>query len=83
MQSQGNVLWSIHSLPNYSHSIGLRGGGCQHTSHASRGEDLEIEELVSGRDASAFHFHATLASVFGPTLIRDEVVQVLAAPGMM
>ena len=52
---------------------------------------MEIEEPVSGRYAPAFHFHATLASVLGPTLIRDEVVQVresrekrlLAAPGMM
>jgi hypothetical protein len=52
---------------------------------------LDIEEPVSGRYASVFHFHATLASMLGPALIRDEVVQVgesrekrlLAATGMM
>ena len=52
---------------------------------------MDIEEPVAGRYASAFHFHAALTSVLGPTLIRDEAVQVreprekrlLATPGMM
>jgi hypothetical protein len=52
---------------------------------------LDIEEPVAGRYTSAFHFRATLASMLGPTLIGDEVVQVreagekrlLAATGMM
>src|SRR5438046_560184 len=43
---------------------------------ASRGEDLEIEELVSGRYASAFYFHATLTCMLSAALIGDEVVQV-------
>ena len=46
-----------------------------HSAKASRGEDLEIEEPVSCRDSSAFHFHTTLPGMLGPTLIRDEVVQ--------
>jgi hypothetical protein len=37
---------------------------------------LEVEHPILCRDASAFHFHATLASVLGPTLIRHQVIQV-------
>jgi len=37
---------------------------------------LQIEEPVACRYAPAFHFYATLVRVLGPTLIRDEVVQV-------
>src|SRR5262245_45174030 len=55
------------------------------------GEDLDIEEPVACRYASAFHFHPILAGMPSPTLIRDQVVQVgepcekrlLTAPGMM
>ncbi len=36
----------------------------------SRGEDLQIEEPVFSGDCPAFHFHATLAGMLGPTLIR-------------
>ena len=52
---------------------------------------MEVEEPVSGRDAAAFDFHATLTRVLGPTLIRDQIIEVrqpdqkrlLAARGMM
>ena len=52
---------------------------------------MEVEEPVSGRDAAAFDFHATLTRVLGPTLIRDQIIEVrqpgqkrlLAALGMM
>jgi hypothetical protein len=37
---------------------------------------LDIEHPVLCRDSAAFHFHATLPRMLGPTLIRDEVVQV-------
>src|SRR5919109_4301843 len=73
------------------HSTELRGRGYHHSSKASGGEDLQIEEPVGCWYASAFHFHATLTRMLGATLIRDEVVQVgesrekrlLAATGMM
>ena len=50
------------------------GGTCHCSSKASRGKDLEVEEPVSCWDFASFHFHATLAGLQGPTLIRDEVV---------
>ena len=37
---------------------------------------MEVEQPVSCRYASAFHFHATLTGMYGSTLIRDEVIQV-------
>ena len=58
------------------HSTELRGRACHRLSKASGGEDLQIEEPVCCGDSSAFHFHATLAGMLGPTLIRDEVIQV-------
>jgi transposase len=74
-----------------THSTELCGRACHRYSKASGGEDLQIEEPVCGGYSAAFHFHATLAGMLGPTLIRDEIVQVgeprekrlLAAPGMM
>jgi len=59
-----------------AHSTRFSGKGYHHSSKASGGEDLEVERPVSCRYASAFHFHATLTGVLGPTLIRDEVIQV-------
>src|SRR5215813_8778352 len=59
-----------------SHSPELRGKGCHHSAKASGGEDLQIKEPVRCRYASAFHFHATLAGMYGSTLIRDKVIQV-------
>ena len=58
---------------------------------ASRGEDLEVEHPVWRGDASAFHFHATLAGMLSPTLIGDQVIKVrqpwqkrlLTAPGIV
>ena len=52
---------------------------------------MEVEEPVCSGDSPAFHFHATLPGMYGPTLIRDEVIQVgqprqkrlLASFGMM
>jgi hypothetical protein len=37
---------------------------------------VQIEQPVGCRSSSTVHFHATLASVLGPTLIRDQVIQV-------
>jgi hypothetical protein len=51
---------------------------------------VDIGEPIVGQYASAFHFHATLAGVLGPALVREQVVEVcqpsqqrlLAATGM-
>ncbi len=64
---------------------------CHSLSKASGGKDLEIEQPVSCWDCSSFDFHATLPGMYGPTLIRDKVIQVgqsrqkrlLASFGMM
>jgi hypothetical protein len=37
---------------------------------------MGIEEPILGQYASAFHFHATLAGVLGPALVRDQVGEV-------
>src|SRR5215471_2437850 len=58
------------------HSTALCGEACPHSSEASGGEDLDIEEPVSGWDGSTLHFHATLASMLSATLIRNQVIQV-------
>src|SRR5262249_53736918 len=73
------------------HSTRFSGKEYHCSSKASRREDLQVEEPVACRDGSSFHFHATLARVPSPTLIRDQVVQVgqprekrlLAPLGMM
>src|SRR5215468_2024562 len=52
----------------------LRGGTCHRSAKAPGGEDLQVEEPVSCWDCASFHFHATVAGMLGPTLIRDEVV---------
>ena len=59
------IIWQ--KMPD---SIGLCGGACYRSSKVSRGEDLEVEQPVPCRDCAAFHFHATLAGMPGPTLIR-------------
>jgi hypothetical protein len=46
------------------------------SSKASRGEDLEIEQPVPGRHCASCHFPPPLAGVLGPTLRRDQVVEV-------
>src|SRR5216684_2846522 len=58
------------------HSTELRGGACHRSSKASRREDLEIEQPVACWDCASFDFHATLAGMLGPTLIRNQVIQV-------
>jgi hypothetical protein len=55
-------------------STELRGGTCHHSSKASGGEDLEVEQPVACGDCASFHFHAALASVLSPTLVGDQVV---------
>jgi len=45
-----------------------------HSSKATRGKDLQIEEAVCGGYAPAFHFHPTLPGMLGSTLIRDDVI---------
>ena len=54
-------------------------GRCWRTLIASRSEDLQVEHPVRCRNATALHFHPTLARVQGPALIRDQVVQVRQA----
>jgi hypothetical protein len=56
------------------HSTELRGEVCHRSAKASGGEDLQVEKPVSCWDCASFHFHATVAGMLGPTLIRDEVV---------
>ena len=46
------------------------------SSKATRGEDLQVEHPVWCGYSPPFHFYPTLAGMLGPTLIRDEVVQV-------
>src|SRR5215475_10473926 len=46
---------------NFPDSIALCGRGGHCASQASRSEDLQVEHPVWCGDASAFHFHATLA----------------------
>src|SRR5215813_14823089 len=58
------------------HSTELRGGVWHHSAKASGGEDLQVEKPVACWDCASFHFHATVAGMLGPTLIRDEVVEV-------
>ena len=59
-------LWGGEKFP---HSIALCGEAYPHSSEASGGEDLDIEEPVSGWDCSTLHFHATLAGMLSATLI--------------
>jgi Thiamine pyrophosphate enzyme, N-terminal TPP binding domain len=61
---------------SFPHSTRFSGGVCHSLSKASGGEDLEIEQPVACWDCSSFDFHATLPDMYGPTLIRDEVIQV-------
>src|SRR5215510_2315429 len=75
---------------SFPDSPGFSGKGCHHSSKASGREDLQIEHPVWCGDSPAFHFHATLASVLGATLVRNQVIQVreprqkgLLAPGWM
>jgi hypothetical protein len=77
-------------MKKYTHSPGLSGEGCHHSSKASRREDLQVEEPVACGDGAAFHLHTTRASVLGATLVRNQIVQVrepcqkgLWAPGWM
>jgi hypothetical protein len=58
-----------------SHSTEFSGGVRHRSSKASRGEDVQIEQPVSCWDCSSFHFHATLASVLGATLVGYQVIQ--------
>jgi hypothetical protein len=64
-------FWLHRFLP---HSTELRGEVCHRSAKASGGEDLQVEKPVSCWDCASFHFHATVAGMLGPTLIRDEVV---------
>src|SRR2546425_3545228 len=66
-------MWFAHIPPN------LVVGRCRRTLIASRREDLQVEHPVRGRDATALHFHATLARVQCSALVGDEVVQVCQA----
>jgi hypothetical protein len=63
----------------FTHSTELRGGACHRSSKASRGEDLEVEEPVVCRYASAFDFHPTLAGIQSATWVGNQVVQMRQA----
>jgi hypothetical protein len=65
----------IQTQQKSAHSTELRGGGWHHSAKAARGEDLDMEEPVACRYASAFHFHTTLPDMLGSMLIRDEIIQ--------
>src|SRR5215510_7410388 len=75
-QLQNNGIDTILDQWELPHSIAFRGKGYHPSAKASRGEDLDIEEPVPCRYASAFHFHATLPRMLSSTLIGDEIVQV-------
>src|SRR5262245_18294249 len=62
--------------PEMPHSIELCGEACPHSSEAAGGEDLDIEEPISGWDCSPLHFHATLAGMLSATLICNQVIEV-------
>jgi hypothetical protein len=64
----------LRRIQEFPHSIGLCGGACHHSSKASGGEDLDIEEPVSGWDCSPLHFHPTLPGMLSPTLIGGQVI---------
>ena len=61
------------------HSTEFSGGVYSCSPKASGGEDLQVEHPVCGGQSPAFHCHPALARVQGPTLVRDEVVQVCQA----
>src|SRR5262249_27651637 len=61
-----------HAVKKIAHSTELRGGGWHHSAKAARGEDVDIEEPVACRYASAFHFHTTLPSMLGSMLSVAE-----------
>jgi hypothetical protein len=46
------------------------------SSKAARGEDLQVEDPVACGDSASFHFHATLAGMLSPMLIRDQIIEV-------
>src|SRR2546430_8667456 len=81
----------LRSRRDFPHSIGFSGSVCHRSAKASGREELQIEEPIMCRYSSAFHFHATLTRMLGPTLIGHQVVEVcqpyekrlLAATGMM
>src|SRR2546427_2563956 len=55
------------------HSPRFSGRGYHCLSKASRREDLQVEEPVSCRDCSSFHFHATAAGMLSAPLVGHEV----------
>ncbi len=70
----GRLSWLGKEM--ISHSTQFSGGACPHSSKASGGENLEVEEPVAWWDCASFHFDPTLSGMFGSTLIRDQVVEV-------
>ena len=65
----------IEEVMEEPHSIEFSGGVGHCSSKASRGEDLQVEEPVTCRDFSSFHFHPTLPGMLGATLVGHQVVQ--------
>jgi hypothetical protein len=65
----------IDELSKIPHSTEFSGGVDPSASKASRREDLPIEEPVCCGYSPAFHFHAALTGMLGPTLIGDQVIQ--------
>jgi hypothetical protein len=67
---RSTATWEI------SHSTQFSGEARYCSSKSPGGEDLEIQEPILRGDCAAFHFHPTLTSMLGSTLIRDQVVEV-------
>src|SRR2546422_4997144 len=74
--SSARRFFALSRLWNGPHSTELRGGACHRLSKAPGCQDLDIEEPVLSRYASAFHFHPTLAGMLGSTLIGVTVQSV-------
>ena len=48
----------------------------RYSSKAAQSEDVQIEHPVWGGYTPTFHFHPTLPSMLGATLIGHQVIQV-------
>jgi hypothetical protein len=66
---------AYHTL-SIPHSTQFSGGVCPHSSEASGGENLEVEEPVACWDCSSLDFHPTLPSMLSTALVGDQVVEV-------
>jgi hypothetical protein len=66
--------WAEHRVPHIPPDFVVE--RARHSPKASGREDLQIEEPITGGYSPALDFHATVAAMLGPTLIRHQVVEV-------